>query len=177
MKKILALLTVAILALAVWAACADNELEANQPTDGQAVNTENTVIDPAIVTIENVTEATPLADENPTEEKKTEEAKSESPTAKTEKKTEPAKKTEGKITVTTTKADTEVKITKEEAKEAVLKHAGLNENEISIYKIELDRERIGPVYEIELYTGKYEYEYEVNAETGKIIKGEKESRD
>ena len=33
------------------------------------------------------------------------------------------------------------------------------------------------VYEIEFDSGKYEYEYEINADTGKVIKAEKEIRD
>ncbi len=191
MKKILTLLATLSIALTILTACADNTI---QPTDGQVVNAGNTVSNPAVTTDENKTEATPPAEEKPTEDKKTEEIKTEAPTNKvesktkaptvkpgneteTQKKTEPVKKTEAKTTVTTTKAAPEVKTTKEEAKKAVLKHAGLNENEISRYKIELDREKAGIVYEIEFDAGKYEYEYEVNAENGKIIKSEKEIRD
>lgn len=69
------------------------------------------------------------------------------------------------------------KITKEEAKAAALDHAGLAEKEISRFKAELDKERNVLVYEIEFDAGKFEYEYEVNAENGKVIKGEKEYRD
>ena len=71
----------------------------------------------------------------------------------------------------------DVKVTKDEAKAAALKHAGLNENEISRYKVELDKERNGLVYEIEFEAGKLEYEYEVSAEDGKVLKAEKERRD
>lgn len=71
----------------------------------------------------------------------------------------------------------EAKVTKDEAKAAALAHAGLAENEISRFKIELDKERNVLVYEIEFEAGKYEYDYEVNAENGKVIKNEKEFRD
>ena len=76
-----------------------------------------------------------------------------------------------------TQAVAQPKVTKDEAKAAVLKHAGLNANDISRYKVELDNERNGLVYEIEFEAGKYEYEYEVNAENGKVVKHEKERRD
>ncbi len=71
----------------------------------------------------------------------------------------------------------EVKITKEEAKVIVLEHAELDASEISRYKIELDKDGRRLVYEVEFDSGRYEYDYEVNAETGKIIKAEKEFRD
>lgn len=48
---------------------------------------------------------------------------------------------------------------------------------MKFYHAELDRERKTIVYEVEFVSGKHEYDYEVNAETGKIIKAEKEFRD
>lgn len=71
----------------------------------------------------------------------------------------------------------EAKVSKEEAKAAALKHAGLAENEVKFLKAELDKERKGLVYEVEFDSGKYEYDYEVSAETGKVLKSEKEFRD
>lgn len=71
----------------------------------------------------------------------------------------------------------QAKVTKDEAKAAALKHAGLAEKDISRFKSELDKERNGLVYEIEFEAGKYEYEYEVNAENGKVLKAEKERKD
>ena len=68
-------------------------------------------------------------------------------------------------------------ITKEEAKAAAIKHAGLKATDVKRIEIELDRERNGLVYEIDFDAGKYEYEYEVDAVTGKVIKSEKEFRD
>lgn len=72
---------------------------------------------------------------------------------------------------------TEANVTKEEAKAIVLEHAELDASEISRYKIELDKDGRRLVYEVEFDSGRYEYDYEVNAETGKIIKAEKEFRD
>ena len=65
-------------------------------------------------------------------------------------------------------------ISKENAKEIALKHAGLAEKDVRFLKAELDRERNGLVYEVEFDSGKYEYDYEIDAETGKILKSEKE---
>lgn len=68
----------------------------------------------------------------------------------------------------------EVKISKEEAKASALKHAGLNESNISRYQIELEKENGVWKYDISFNSGNFEYEYTINAETGKIIKSEKE---
>ena len=65
-------------------------------------------------------------------------------------------------------------ISKQQAKDVALNHAGLNENEIVGFKSEIDKERKALVYEIEFHAGKYEYEYEINAENGKVIKADKE---
>ncbi|MBR6786143.1 MAG: PepSY domain-containing protein, partial [Clostridia bacterium] len=71
----------------------------------------------------------------------------------------------------------EAKVSKEEAKAAALKHAGLAENEVKFLKAELDKARKGLVYEVEFSSGNYEYDYEVSAENGKVLKSEKEYRD
>ncbi len=76
-----------------------------------------------------------------------------------------------------TQAPSTTTITSDEAKAIVLGHAGLTESEVSRYHSELDRERGGLVYEIEFDSATHEYEYEVNAETGEVLKAEKEYRD
>jgi uncharacterized membrane protein YkoI len=72
---------------------------------------------------------------------------------------------------------TEVKVSRAEARATVLKHAGVNESEVKRFEIELDKERRNLVYEVEFNAGKHEYDYEVDAETGKVLKAEKEFRD
>ena len=76
-----------------------------------------------------------------------------------------------------TQAPASTTITADEAKTIALGHAGLTESEVSRFHAELDRERGGLVYEIEFDSATHEYEYEVNAETGEVIKSEKEYRD
>ncbi len=68
-------------------------------------------------------------------------------------------------------------ITKVKAKEIALNHAGVKATAIREYEIELDKENGINEYEISFKCGKYEYDYSINAETGKIIKSEKELDD
>jgi uncharacterized membrane protein YkoI len=87
------------------------------------------------------------------------------------------KPAENAVKPTNPPAAQEVKVSKDEVKKTVLNHAGLKEAEVKGYRAELDRERGGLVYEVEFDSGKYEYDYEVSAETGKVLKSEKEFRD
>ena len=64
--------------------------------------------------------------------------------------------------------------TEAEAKQIALANAGVNEANITAYRIELDRDNGISVYEIEFRSAGYEYEYEINAQTGEIIKSQKE---
>lgn len=68
----------------------------------------------------------------------------------------------------------ETKIDEARAKEIALEHAGLNEENITGYRIELDRDYGAISYEIEFYSGNYEYDYDINAENGSIIKSQKD---
>lgn len=67
----------------------------------------------------------------------------------------------------------------EKAKNAALKAAGVNENEIKYYKIKLEREDdINPalyVYEIEFLHEGLEYEFEINGENSEILKSDVDS--
>ena len=65
-------------------------------------------------------------------------------------------------------------ISREEAIEKALEKAGGN---AVLVKIELDRDDGRIVYEGELRDGRIEYDFEINAETGKIVKWEKDYDD
>lgn len=82
---------------------------------------------------------------------------------------------EGKRPATTETTGKE--ITAEEAKAIALKHAGLTESQVSKLKVERDRDDGVVKYEVEFDKGNVEYEYEINAETGKILKAEKDIDD
>ena len=66
-------------------------------------------------------------------------------------------------------------ISQDEALEAALKHAGLLREQLDFLKdIKPDWEHDKQVFEIEFYSGGFEYEYNVDAVTGQILKFEKE---
>ena len=73
------------------------------------------------------------------------------------------------------KGKTKDEITAEKAKEIALKHAGLSK--ATWVKAEKDRDDGRIKYEIEFRDGRMEYEYEIDAETGKILKAEKDYDD
>ncbi len=60
------------------------------------------------------------------------------------------------------------------AKEIALSKAGAAEKDVSALKIELDWENGIMIYDVEFDFNSYEYDFNINAETGEIIKSEKE---
>ena len=68
-------------------------------------------------------------------------------------------------------------ITAEEAKQIALRHAGLTEEQVGFVKTELDFDHGVEVYEVEFKVDRTEYEYEINAETGEVIKAERDHDD
>ncbi len=160
MKKSLAIVISTLLVLTLFASCkatkAENTLTPDPPT--KTTSEQTTILSEEVITAE--TQST--AKENSASEKNTNKqiSSTKNPTAKHDNTTA--------VPLT---------VTKEEAKSVALAHAGLSDTDIRHYRIELDRERKILVYEIEFDAGKFEYEYEVNAETGKIIKAEKELND
>ena len=66
------------------------------------------------------------------------------------------------------------KITKEEAINLALAHAGLTKEQVRDLDVERDKERGTLYYEVDFESCTYEYEYEIHAETGEILKAEKE---
>lgn len=66
-------------------------------------------------------------------------------------------------------------LTREEALEKALEHANIDKKDVDLVKkVELDYEHGRKIYEIEFYNNGYEYEYDVDAETGKILKFDKD---
>lgn len=64
-------------------------------------------------------------------------------------------------------------LTQEQALAQALKHAGLQQAD-QVSKIEMDWERGTKVWEIKFFQGGMEYEYDIDAETGAIMKFEKD---
>lgn len=65
-------------------------------------------------------------------------------------------------------------LTKDEAKGIALNHAGLSEDAITGIRIEYDVELGEAKWDIDFRSGDWEYDYEIHAETGAVIKSEKE---
>lgn len=63
------------------------------------------------------------------------------------------------------------------AKEIALAHAGIKEENITVYSMDMDVENGVMVYELEFVYGGYEYEYDIDARTGEIVKNRKETED
>lgn len=188
MKKLLVLSVVAVLAVSLLVGCAHHNKNAPKvpanPSQSQNVQPQESAPDVSQNVSVSEPDSEPASDSSPLPSEsvkpqgnKPAEKPSENPAEK------PSKKQPEKVDVpvssrpVSSSSVPEVKVSREEAKAAALKHAGLSENEISRYKAELDRERAGLVYEIEFDAGKYEYEYEVSAEDGKVLKSQKEFRD
>ncbi len=182
MKKLLAIIISTLLALTLFASCkankADNTLTPNPPT-GTTAKVEEEKIETTVKEVVPETEKkeeikttlpeTTVKKENPTQAPTTK-----APEAKPQQ--NPAPTTENR-TKAPTVTQAILNITKDEAKEIALGHAGLTETDIRYYKSELDRERKTIVYEIEFDSGKFEYDYEIDANSGKVIKAEKDFND
>ena len=66
-------------------------------------------------------------------------------------------------------------LTEDEALAKAFEHAGLKKSQVDFVKrVELDWEHGRKVYEIKFYQGGLEYEYDVDAESGNILKFEKD---
>ena len=66
-------------------------------------------------------------------------------------------------------------LTKDEALAKALEHASLRRDQIEFLKrVELDYERGRKVYEITFYQGGFEYEFDIDAETGSVLKFDKD---
>ena len=68
-------------------------------------------------------------------------------------------------------------ITREEAEAIALKHAKLAAESVVGLHSDYDVDDGIPEWEIEFYNGDWEYEYTVHAETGAILRSEKDVRD
>lgn len=65
-------------------------------------------------------------------------------------------------------------ISADRAKQIALEHAGLSANSVPYIKAELDYEHGRLVYEIEFREGWMEYDYEIDANSGAVLKYEKD---
>jgi uncharacterized membrane protein YkoI len=73
-----------------------------------------------------------------------------------------------------TEASKAERLTKEEARDIALKHAGLTKDQVSRLKVEFDYDDGVPEYDVEFVCNGWEYDYEIHAESGKIRAWDKE---
>lgn len=66
-------------------------------------------------------------------------------------------------------SNNKTQLTKDEALNYALKHAGVSRNEVKVKEIELDRDDGRLIYEIEFYTSNREYDYDIDAYTGQVL--------
>lgn len=177
MKKILSIIISALLALTIFSGCKANKAESTltpDPPTGTTVKNEERTIETIKKEVVPETEKKEEVKTTLPETTKKKDVVTKAPETKPQQK--PAGTTENRTNAPTVTQPV-LNITYDEAKAIALSHAGLAETDIRHYRAEIDRERKILVYEIEFDSGKYEYEYEINADTGKVIKAEKEIRD
>lgn len=68
----------------------------------------------------------------------------------------------------------ETKLTREQARDIALKHAGLTASQVRDLDVELDRDDGVLHYDVDFEASGYDYEYEIDAATGKILRSQKE---
>ena len=66
------------------------------------------------------------------------------------------------------------KLSREEARDIALNHAGFQKSQVKRLEIEYDLDDGVPEYSVEFYADGWEYDYEIHAETGKILEHHKE---
>ncbi len=186
MKKNLIALSILTTILLVLTSCvsdiSSDKLSGNNPVTTEEANLlQESVSDTSEqnneTTNENPTQTTEsTVSEETTTEKQNEDVISPSTETTTEKRIEVTPETTTSVPETTTANTSDNLISKQEAKEIALNHAGLKESDVKGYSIELDKEINSIKYEISFYSGNSEYEYEINAKSGKVIKSEKETK-
>ena len=68
-------------------------------------------------------------------------------------------------------------ITRDRAIELALNEAGLERSQVFDLEAELDRERVGVLWEVDFDTLQYEYSYDINAYDGTVVKTDRERND
>ena len=66
-------------------------------------------------------------------------------------------------------------LTKDEALTKALEHASLKKDQVDFFKrVEMDYEHGRKIFEVKFYQGGFEFNYDIDAETGEILKFEKD---
>lgn len=65
-------------------------------------------------------------------------------------------------------------LTKEDAEKIALEHAGFTADQVQRLRTELDHERGKAEYEVDFHVDRWEYDYDIDAETGAVIRWDKD---
>ena len=95
------------------------------------------------------------------------------PATEVHRETTPATETHNS-TESTANATTAATLTKEEAEQIALDHAGLKADQVTYLHTEYEIDNGVPQYEVEFHHDTWEYDYEIHAETGEILAYDKE---
>ena len=90
---------------------------------------------------------------------------------------ESSKPDSSKNAVSSQPADSAKSLSRDEAINKALQKAGVKRADVRDLEAELDRERGGIYWEVDFESGKLEYSYDINAETGEVVKVEREIDD
>lgn len=67
-------------------------------------------------------------------------------------------------------------ITGDQAKRKAFEHAGVKEEEVKDLDVDLNRDGMTLIFEVDFKHGDTEYDYNINAMTGKILSADKQTR-
>ena len=73
--------------------------------------------------------------------------------------------------------ETETVLTAEEAEDIALDHVGLTRSQVNRLEMEYDVDWRGPEWDVEFASGLWEYTLEIHAQTGAVLKSDKDWND
>ena len=79
-----------------------------------------------------------------------------------------------KIPSTSSSSSSSKQLSRTEARDIALKHAGLTVSQVRDLEVELDRDGEKLHYDVDFEADGYDYDYEIDAQSGKILKSRKE---
>lgn len=97
-----------------------------------------------------------------------------SPETSTEGSSAPVGSDPAETTASAPTGQTAKTISREEAQAIALEHAGFTADQVRFLETDLDRDDGVLHYDVEFEKDGYDYDYEIDAETGKILKAQKE---
>ena len=86
----------------------------------------------------------------------------------------PKKEAAATSSTTSSTSASSTQISRTEARDIALKHAGLSTSQVRDLEVELDKDDGKVHYDVDFEADGYDYDYEIDAETGKILKSRKE---